>query len=62
MLFHMPTCGACKTCEIVCSYHHTGTFNPSISSIKVLNNEECSGYSVLLIEDYDGVQKRDVVD
>jgi Fe-S-cluster-containing dehydrogenase component len=54
MIFDMPDCGACRTCEIVCSYHHSGMFNPSISSIKILEREEGSGYSVLFIEEYDG--------
>ena len=31
----MKNCYACKTCELACSYHHTGTFQPSISSISV---------------------------
>ena len=28
-------CYACKTCEMICSFHHTGEFNPSKSSITV---------------------------
>ncbi len=33
---HSPEkCYACKTCELICSYHHTKTFQPSISSISV---------------------------
>ena len=53
MIFDMPTCGACRTCEIACSYHHTGEFNPSVSSIKILDKQEGSGYSVLFIEKFD---------
>lgn len=28
-------CYACKTCELICSYHHKGVFQPSKSSISV---------------------------
>ena len=28
-------CTACRACEIACSFHHTGTFSPSNSSITV---------------------------
>jgi len=28
-------CYACKTCELACSYHHTGAFQPANSSISV---------------------------
>lgn len=33
---HFPEkCYACKTCELICSYHHKKVFQPSISSISV---------------------------
>lgn len=54
MIFDMLTCGGCRTCEIACSYHHTGTFKPAVSSIKILEKKRGPGYSVLLIEDYNG--------
>jgi Fe-S-cluster-containing hydrogenase component 2 len=57
MIFDMVTCGACRTCEIMCSYHHTSTFKPAVSSIKILEKKRGLGYSVLLIEDYDGQSK-----
>ena len=50
MIFDMSVCGGCRTCEIACSYHHTGEFNPSISSLKVLDKEDGAGYNVLLLE------------
>jgi len=28
-------CTSCMQCEMACSYHHTGTFNPAKSRIKV---------------------------
>lgn len=46
MIFDMPSCGACRTCEIACSYHHTGAFKPSVSSLKILDKVRGSGYSV----------------
>lgn len=53
MIFDMPTCGGCRTCEIACSYHHTGEFVPKVSSIKILNKEDGAGYRVLFIEEGD---------
>ncbi len=47
----MPTCGGCRTCEMVCSYHHTGEYNPSVSSIRILEKESGAGYFVVLLED-----------
>lgn len=54
MLFDMPTCGACRTCEIACSFHHTGEFRPSVSSIKILDKENSEGHFILLVERDDG--------
>jgi Fe-S-cluster-containing hydrogenase component 2 len=34
----MKNCYACKTCELACSYHHTGMFQPAKSSISVERN------------------------
>jgi len=57
MVLDMPTCGACRTCEIACSYHHTGLFRPSVSSLKILDKEKGPGHSVLLIGEDDGQSK-----
>ncbi len=51
MKFDMPTCGACRTCEIACSYHHTGEFVPSLSSIKIHEKKSCGGFTVELLEE-----------
>jgi Fe-S-cluster-containing dehydrogenase component len=51
MIFDMPTCGACRTCEIACSFHHTGEFRPSVSSIKILDKANGQGHSVQLYEE-----------
>lgn len=33
--FPMDKCGGCRSCELACSYHHRGLFQPSISSLEV---------------------------
>jgi len=35
---------------MMCSFHHTGEYNPSVSSIRILENENGAGYIVRLIE------------
>ena len=50
MIFDMPDCGGCKTCEMACGYHHSGVFQPAISSLRVLAAEEGVGYRIMLIE------------
>ena len=54
MQFQMPSCGGCRTCEIACSFHHRGEFVPSVSSLKILDNKDEPGYSVLIVEETDG--------
>ena len=54
MQFQMPSCGGCRTCEIACSFHHRGEFVPSVSSLKILENKDEPGYSVLIVEETDG--------
>lgn len=51
MKFDMPTCGACRTCEMGCSFKHEQEFNPSISSIKILDKEDGPGYTVWIVEE-----------
>lgn len=50
MIFEMPNCGGCRTCEIACSYHHAGIFQPSISSIQIVDKQSIGGYEVWLAE------------
>ncbi|HER24708.1 MAG TPA: hypothetical protein ENO17_06640 [Candidatus Atribacteria bacterium] len=33
-------CYACKTCQLICSFHHTKTFWPDRSSIYVTRNPQ----------------------
>ena len=42
----MPDCGGCRTCEIACSFHHTNEFNPSVSSISVIDKLDEAGYQI----------------
>lgn len=50
MKHDMPSCGGCRTCEMACSFHHTGEYTPSVSSIKILEKESGAGYFVLITE------------
>ena len=54
MIFEMPKCGGCRTCEVACSFHHAGKFRPSISSIQIVDKEDVGGYSVVLLEKNEG--------
>jgi Fe-S-cluster-containing hydrogenase component 2 len=54
MIFSMPTCGGCRTCEMACSFKRTGEFTPAVSGIKILDKENEPGFIVMLIEENDG--------
>jgi Fe-S-cluster-containing hydrogenase component 2 len=54
MVFEMPNCGGCRTCEMACSFHHTGEFNPSISSIRIVEIAGQEGFLIHLEEKPDG--------
>jgi Fe-S-cluster-containing dehydrogenase component len=54
MLFDFPECGGCRTCEMACSFHHMGKFNPSVSSIRIIEKERGTGFEVVLYEERDG--------
>ena len=38
LVVNINSCYACRTCELACSFHHSKTFSPEISSIKVTTN------------------------
>ena len=46
----MPNCGGCRSCELACSYHHTGKFGPSASSLIVIDKENLQGFKIELLE------------
>jgi len=54
MIFDMPSCGGCRTCEIACSFKHKGEFVPSVSSIQILDKENEPGFLVFLFEEQRG--------
>ncbi len=51
MIFDMPSCGGCRSCEMACSFHHEGAFRASISSIRILDKDDGAGFRVLLLEE-----------
>jgi Fe-S-cluster-containing hydrogenase component 2 len=51
MIFDMPECGGCRTCEIACSFKHLGKFNADVSSLQVLYRKDGPGYKIRLVED-----------
>jgi anaerobic carbon-monoxide dehydrogenase iron sulfur subunit len=46
ILFETQNCLGCRTCELVCSYHHNGIFSPSISSIKIVNKPSEQAFAI----------------
>ena len=54
MIFEMPSCGGCRTCEMACSFKHRQEFVPSISSIKIVEKGRDPGFLVFLAEDKTG--------
>jgi len=38
IMINPSICTNCRRCQLACSYHHTGTFSPSDSSIQVVFN------------------------
>lgn len=53
MKYDMPNCGGCKTCELACSFHHTGDFSFAKSSIRIVKKKDEEGYIVELLENDD---------
>ena len=47
MTFDTRTCAGCRTCEMACSFHHSGVFQPSISSIEITGSPK-DGFKILL--------------
>ena len=50
MDYDMKFCGGCTTCEIACSYKHTGSFNNRVSSIEIIPKDKEPGYKVRIYE------------
>jgi len=49
MKFDMPECGGCRTCELACSFRHTGAFSYAASSLRVLEKDDRHGYTLELL-------------
>ena len=47
--FDTRTCTGCRTCEMACSFHHSGVFQPSISSIEITGSPK-EGFRILFYE------------
>jgi Fe-S-cluster-containing hydrogenase component 2 len=54
VIFDMPSCGGCRTCEMACSFKHEEAFVPSRSSIKILDKKDGPGFLVFLVEESGG--------
>jgi len=54
MIFPFKECGACRTCELACSYRKSGDFNPRVSAIEILENSDEPGFSVRLVDEPGG--------
>ena len=54
LLFDMPNCGGCRTCELACGFQHTGEFSYSASSLRILDKPDRHGYTVELIDRAEG--------
>ena len=54
MIFEMPMCNGCRTCEMACSFKHSGAFNPSVSAIKVSDKGDGRGFFISLAEESEG--------
>ena len=50
MKYNMPSCGGCRSCELACSFHHTGNFEPSVSSLIVIDKEDSHGFTIELLD------------
>ena len=39
LMVNPEKCASCRTCELMCSFEHTKTFNPSLSAVTVIEYE-----------------------
>jgi len=57
MLFEMPQCGGCRTCELACGFKHTGAFSYSASSLRVIEKHDARGHTISLQERDEGARR-----
>lgn len=58
--FDMPLCGGCRTCEMACSFHHKGEFNPTLASIKIIAAEGKLPFRVWLSGEKEKLAPREI--
>lgn len=46
LTFETERCGGCQSCQMACSFHHQGLFQPSISSLEITNSPKEPGFAV----------------
>jgi Fe-S-cluster-containing dehydrogenase component len=51
LIFDMPSCGGCRTCEMACSFKQKEEFAPSISSLKIIDKKDSTGFFVMILEE-----------
>ena len=44
--FETEACGGCRSCELACSFHHTGFFQRGLSSMDVTPKPKELGHSI----------------
>lgn len=54
MIFEMPSCTGCKTCEMACSLQHFGEFNPERATIRVQEKGDRAVYLLSFSDEGDG--------
>ena len=54
MQLQMSSCNGCRTCEIACSFHHRGEFMPAVSSLKISDKADETGYVLDFMEENNG--------
>ena len=50
----LDRCTECRTCEIACSFHHAGCFDPTKSSIRAKIDKNTAAVSITLYSTCDG--------
>ena len=46
MMFEMAACTGCRTCEMSCSFKHTGEFRPKLAAISIVEKPNEAGFLI----------------
>jgi ferredoxin len=49
--FETEKCGGCRSCELACSFHHRGLFQPKIASIEINDRPKNLGFTTTIYRD-----------